>query len=561
VSISITAVDSVNCFNGSDGSITTAITGGSGGIQYNWNDAAKQTTSKAVGLQKGTYKVIAKDIYGCSDSTTATVNEPAKVVVSLIENDSVNCFNGSDGRLSANISGGSGGYRYQWNDPLKRQSSSINNLKKGSYQVVVKDLYGCTDSLVAMMNEPAKVSISITAVDSVNCFNGSDGSITTAITGGSGGIQYNWNDAAKQTTSKAVGLQKGTYKVIAKDIYGCSDSATATVNEPAKVSISITAVDSVNCFNGSDGSITTAIKGGSGGIQYSWNDVAKQTTSKAVNLKKGTYKVIAKDIYGCSDSAIAVVKEPLKVSISITKIDSVTCYRYKDARIFTQTKGGTGKYSWTWDDSAGQITANAVGLKKGTYKVLVKDVYGCKDSLRVTLGEPLEIIPKIIANRLTMKDKFTNINSIVNPGGQYTYSWTPSSLFAKTSGNTSQKVIINDSTRVFLNVTDSKGCLGKDSFDIIVVQSLKDIIPNAFTPTGDGLNEVFGLPDIFEIQTFDVYDRWGGLIFRGGPNQPKWNGKIGAELVPAGNYAYTISAILKGTGQNVRHAGTVILIR
>jgi gliding motility-associated-like protein len=412
-----------------------------------------------------------------------------------------------------------------------------------------------------MMNEPAKVSISITAVDSVNCFNGSDGSITTSIAGGSGGIQYSWNDAATQTTSKAVGLQKGTYKVISKDIYGCSDSATATVNEPAKVSISITAVDSVNCFNGSDGSITTSITGGSGGIQYSWNDAAKQTTSKAVNLKKGNYKVIAKDIYGCSDSAIAAVKEPLKVSISITKIDSVTCYRYKDARIFTQTKGGTGKYSWTWDDSAGQITANAVGLKKGTYKVLVKDVYGCKDSLRVTLGEPLEIIPKIIANRLTMKDKFTNINSIVNPGGQYTYSWTPSSLFAKTSGNTSQKVIINDSTRVFLNVTDSKGCLGKDSFDIIVVQSLKDIIPNAFTPTGDGLNEVFGLPDIFEIQTFDVYDRWGGLIFRGGPNQPKWNGKIGAELVPAGNYAYTISAILKGTGQNVRHAGTVILIR
>ena len=138
------------------------------------------------------------------------------------------------------------------------------------------------------------------------------------------------NDASSQTTANASNLKKGTYKLIVKDIYGCSDSASYAVQEPTKVSLSVTATDSVNCYLGADGSINTSISGGSNGYTYQWDDASAQTTANASNLKKGTYKLIAKDIYGCSDSVTATIHEPAKVSITSSTIDSVNCYLGSD---------------------------------------------------------------------------------------------------------------------------------------------------------------------------------------------------------------------------------------
>jgi gliding motility-associated-like protein len=75
------------------------------------------------------------------------------------------------------------------------------------------------------------------------------------------------------------------------------------------------------------------------------------------------------------------------------------------------------------------------------------------------------------------------------------------------------------------------------------------------------LNEGFGLPDIFEIESFEVFDRWGGMVFRGSSKTPRWDGKLNGEVLPAGVYTYTIQAKLKGTEQVVKHGGSVVLIK
>ena len=362
-------------------------------------------------------------------------------------------------------------------------------------------------------------------------------------------------------SSKASNLKKGVYKLIAKDIYGCSDSTTGTVNEPAKVVLTITAIDSVNCFQGSDGSITTSIAGGSKGFKYQWNDPSKQITSKASNLKKGVYKLIAKDIYGCSDSITGTINEPAKVVISITNIDSAFCYGYSDGAMATSTKGGTGTYNWNWNTSPIQTTSKSIGLKKGNYKVIVKDVYGCSDSITGTVNEPEQIVPKITINRLTMLGMSHELYADITPVKKYQYLWTPLSTFDGLNTQPRPRVIFNITTKVGLQVTDYKGCKGYDTATITVVQPIKNIIPTGFTPNADNLNEGFGLPDIFEIQSLEIYDRWGGLIFKGSATSPRWDGRLNGELVPAGVYAYTLQAQLKGTDQIVKHGGSITLIK
>jgi gliding motility-associated-like protein len=112
-----------------------------------------------------------------------------------------------------------------------------------------------------------------------------------------------------------------------------------------------------------------------------------------------------------------------------------------------------------------------------------------------------------------------------------------------------------------LTVTNKNNCISRDSLDITVVQALKDIMPNAFSPNTDGLNEGFGLPDIFEIQEFYVYDRWGGIVFKGNASNPRWDGNIGGVAAPAGSYSYSIVATLKGGTQAMQYSGKVSLIK
>ena len=354
----------------------------------------------------------------------------------------------------------------------------------------------------------------------------------------------------------------GKYKVTVKNQYGCSANDSTYFVNPGRVKITALLADSIKCFGGNDGALKSIYAGGFTPHNVLWNDPSKQITSKASSLKKGIYKVIVKDLYGCSDSITGTINEPAKVVISITNIDSAFCYGYSDGAIATSTKGGTGAYNWNWNTSPIQTTPKSIGLKKGNYKVIVKDVYGCSDSIMGTVNEPEQIVPKITMNRLTMLGMSHELYADITPVKKYQYLWTPLSTFNGLNTQPRPRVIFDISTRVGLQVTDYKGCKGYyDTATITVVQPIKNKIPTGFTPNADNLNEGFGLPDIFEIQSLEIYDRWGGLIFKGSATTPRWDGRLNGELVPAGVYAYTLQAQLKGTDQIVKHGGSITLIK
>jgi gliding motility-associated-like protein len=149
----------------------------------------------------------------------------------------------------------------------------------------------------------------------------------------------------------------------------------------------------------------------------------------------------------------------------------------------------------------------------------------------------------------------------ITPVKKYQYFWTPLITFNGLYTQFRPRVIFDETTKIGLMVTDFKGCKGYDTAIIKVVQPIRMIIPTGFTPNVDNLNEGFGLPDIFEIQSLEIFDRWGGMIFIGSSTTPRWDGRLNGELVPAGVYAYTIQARLKGTDQIVKHGGRITLIK
>ena len=424
----------------------------------------------------------------------------------------------------------------------------------GTTQVWLKQFNGigtCYDTTYVRISNP----ILNVAADTLRFTNCKRDSLRLSV--GKKWKSVQWSHGPKDS---AVFLKTtGKYSVRVQDSVGCFTADTFNFINPGKVVAQLLSTDSVRCFAESNGKAVVKGTGGFTPLTYKWNDGLSQKTATAVGLKAGTYKAIITDAFGCKDSATAVIREPNKLAIQITAQDSPTCFGYSDGRITSIGTGGNPSYFWKW--SGGQTTSAITGLAKGTYKVLLTDRKGCRDSSIVVLGEPAQVIPKIIAGQISMRDEFLSYTTSVTPTGTYVYSWQPSADFGDQANKPDGKIKLSKNTTLLLLVTSPNGCIGRDSLNITVIQPIANILPNAFSPNSDGLNEGFGLPDIFEIKDFVVYDRWGGIIFKGNSASSKWNGKVGNSDATAGTYAYSITAVLKGTNQQVSYTGRVTLIK
>jgi gliding motility-associated-like protein len=98
------------------------------------------------------------------------------------------------------------------------------------------------------------------------------------------------------------------------------------------------------------------------------------------------------------------------------------------------------------------------------------------------------------------------------------------------------------SIRYEVVVTDSSGCVAKDELAILINRQEGVYVPNAFSPNGDGVNDVltvFTDPSVRKITYFRIFDRWGNLVYEGqdlapGDTQQGWDGTFAGEKVPNG---------------------------
>ncbi len=88
-------------------------------------------------------------------------------------------------------------------------------------------------------------------------------------------------------------------------------------------------------------------------------------------------------------------------------------------------------------------------------------------------------------------------------------------------------------------------------------------IPNAFTPNGDGLNDVFNVETVIEFKEFKlmIFDRTGELIFESSDINKGWDGTFKGKAVPMGVYVYTVKAINKDTNELINREGIVTVVR
>ena len=139
------------------------------------------------------------------------------------------------------------------------------------------------------------------------------------------------------------------------------------------------------------------------------------------------------------------------------------------------------------------------------------------------------------------------------------YQWAPAAKLENAQSLSPTTIPLEDSVLYTLTVKTANQCTGKAMAVVHVYRALN--MPSAFSPNGDGVNDLFRIPAgiTMRLKEFAVFDRWGNRVFTTTNARIGWDGTVGGNPQPAGVYVYIVTgADLKGP---VSSKGTVVLVR
>ncbi len=145
--------------------------------------------------------------------------------------------------------------------------------------------------------------------------------------------------------------------------------------------------------------------------------------------------------------------------------------------------------------------------------------------------------------------------------GGSTYLWSPSAPL-NNALTRSPTATLQQTTRFIVTVRDGFGCAGTDTMFVRVYDGVTFFVPNAFSPNGDGLNDIFRpIPaGIATTEWFRIFNRYGELVFETGQTLKGWDGTFKGIKQAVGNYIWMVRA--KGNdGKTIEMKGNVVLIR
>lgn len=505
----------------------------------------------------GNYNISVTNQFGCYAKDTFYFINEGLPKASLLLNDSAGCYGSATGRLVSYSEGGYKPYTKLWNNTPSGDTAI--NLNVGKSTFVLTDAYGCADTLEAIVGGPPRIIVSKDVLDSASCFNSSDASCQLSVSGGTGAVKYQWLHDASINRLSLNNLKAGIYSLAVEDDFGCRDTVSVELGQPAPLRISIAEIDTPSCSGSSNGRLKVQVIGGNGLYDYLWSVNSGFTNSEVSGLKAGAYTVYVKDFKTCQDSLLINLPEPSILKALIIQIDSVSCFSDSDAVVIGAAQGGKAPYSYFWNQT--NLTSELRGVGKGKYLLNVVDASGCRDSITAEVFEMDRAIDfDILADRL-VKQGDTVVCSSTLPAGRFSYQWRPSDLFGADSTSSTADFVISGDAQIELEVSNKGRCTSIDTAFIRIEHSDGVFIPNTFTPNNDGKNDNFGFNAEFEIEYFTIFDGFGGMVFKGSSENPNWDGKIKGKAVPVGVYLFTFKVKRKSDGATFEDKGMVQVLR
>jgi gliding motility-associated-like protein len=442
--------------------------GGVPPYSYAWTGPNNFSASVAnpQNLVAGTYQVTVTDANGCTfTGAPQTIIEPSPLSLTQSQVNNT-CYQGNTGSISITVTGGTAPYSYAWTGPSGFTSTDeeLSTLVSGTYQVTVRDAYGCTITGAAQtITEPSPLSLTQSQVNNT-CFQGNKGSISITATGGTAPYRYSWigPNGFTSTIEELSTLVAGTYQVTVTDANGCTITGLPqAITQPSPLSLTQCQLNNT-CFQGNTGSISITATGGTAPYSYAWTGPSGFTSTDEVlsTLVSGIYQVTVTDANGCTiTGAPQAITEPSPLSLTQSQVNN-TCFQGNTGSISITASGGTAPYSYAWTGPNGFIATDEElsTLVSGIYQVTVTDVNGCTITgapQTITEPSPLSLTQSQVNNVCFQGN--TGSISITATGGMapYTYAWTGPNNFSSTVANLQNLV----SGTYQVTVRDATNCI------------------------------------------------------------------------------------------------------
>jgi gliding motility-associated-like protein len=567
--INLSNQDNVSCYSLSDGSISVNSSGGVGPYSYNWNNNTFPNNSTINNLNTGTYILIVTDANGCSATTQINITEPQQLITSISNTTDISCFGLNDGSIQTTTVGGTNPYSYSWN--LNGGIlPSANNLNSGNYIITTTDFNGCTTTATTTINEPTPITTLVQGSSTI-C-PGQPATLNASASGGTGSLIYQWSNGFTGATQMVSPPSATTYSAFAVDANGCTgtiDSAIVLVNDISLITLS-TVPDTALC-EGSTYLISANIIGGIGSYTYSWNNGLGNSNGPfpVAPLLNTNYTVTVTDNCGNSvNQTIMVDVNPLP-TVNISPQTKTECGEATITLANNNTNQQGSTYEWDFGDNTYSNNENPEKSYSttGVYNVMliVTSPFGCQSSATTNMN--ITVNPNSVAQfeyspeEITMLDPTVYFENLSFDADFYNWTFgdgTSSTITAPTHEYQNKGTYI-----ITLKTNNQFGCKDEISKEITIDPEYHFYIPNAFTPNGNGRNEIFTAVGE-EIEEFDmqIFNRWGELIYESTSIEEGWNGtaKGGSSISQEGVYVYNIK-LKDWKGLTHRFTGHVTLIK
>ncbi|HCC71042.1 MAG TPA: hypothetical protein DEQ09_07830, partial [Bacteroidales bacterium] len=375
-----------------------------------------------------------------------------------------------------------------------------------------------------------------------------NGTITLNVQGGAEPYSYLWSNGA--TTRDITGLTEGWYFVIVIDLYGCQkeDSAYVSLPPPLEFSKEVSERNEFNisCFGRNDAFINITMTSGEEPYVFNWTGPEGFTSNESSlsQLYAGEYILYVEDNNYCTVTDTTIITQPdsLIMHLDISESDNggynINCYGDNTGRVEIIPENYVGDMDYYWTD--GYMGSVRNEMPAGTYGILMVDENTCDVDTVITLTQPEPITLTYEIIQPFCKDMPDGEISVQAAGGyvatDYSYLWFD---------NSTSSYIDNISAGLYwLTVTDDNGCSITDTIMVSAEQESCITIPNAISPNGDNINDIWNIEmmELYPEAEVKIFNRWGVIVWASDKGYPvPWDGTSKGRKLPIDSYHYIIN--------------------
>ena len=491
IAITLTPASNDATCGAANGDVSVVAAGGTPGYTYLWDDAGTSTTAAVGTLPAGTYTVIVTDANTCTETVSATISDLGGGTATAVVDNNVSCFGVCDGGGTVTMVGGTAPFTYSWSSG--QTTDVVTDLCVGINSVDVTDALGCIASASITITEPAVLTAAITGSTDPLCNGVCDGTADVTAAGGTPVYTYSWTSGG--TTANETAMCAGTETVTVTDGNGCTTTADVTLVDPALLTAAVVGTDPL-CNAGTDGSADLTTTGGTGALTYLWDDGPASTSEDVAGLGAGTYNVTVTDANGCTATDAVTLTEPTAIVLTPAFVAS-TCGQ-ANGEVSVSAVGGTGAYTYLWDDAGASTTASVTGLAAGTYNVTVTDAQGCTETVASTItDEAAGTATTVVDNNVSCFGLCDGGATVTVVGGTapFTYLWN--------NGETTDVATALCVGTNSVDITDANGCVISVTADITEPAVLTAAITGSTDPLCNGVCD--GTADVTAAGGTPVY--------------------------------------------------------